>query len=125
MSRYKWLWSGDTRLFEIGINGDGSLHNPRKYPEDIVRAAVMAAAERRHIRRSEAAKKASVTRRRRQEKKIWQIAKVLVERDNVGPRHNCAICGRGLGDTESIQRGIGSECWQDVLSVLEVMKRAS
>ncbi len=43
MSRYKWVWhhDGTTRLYEVGIMPDGSLYNPRGYPEDDVRSAVV------------------------------------------------------------------------------------
>jgi hypothetical protein len=43
MSRYKWVYHGAEKLYEVGILPDGTLHNPRKYPDDIVRAAVLAA----------------------------------------------------------------------------------
>jgi hypothetical protein len=56
--KYKWIWNGTERLFEVGILADGTSHNPRGYPEGLVRAAVLAANERRHERKSQAAKKA-------------------------------------------------------------------
>jgi hypothetical protein len=43
-----------SRLFDIGINADGSLHNPNGYPPETVRAAVLAVDARRHERRSQA-----------------------------------------------------------------------
>jgi hypothetical protein len=36
-----------------------------------------------------------------------------------GPRAHCYVCGRHLTDPASISQGIGSECWQDVLSQIE------
>ena len=60
-----------------GILPDGTLHNPNNYPDDIVRAAVLAADARRHERRSQAAKRAAVTRSKRQERKVYAIAKAL------------------------------------------------
>jgi rubrerythrin len=104
MSRYKWVYHNSEKLFEVGILSDGTLHNPRGYPD-----------ERRHERRSRAAKKAGETRRRRREKQVYVIAKRMVEGHNTGPRHHCVICGRGLDDPQSIDRGIGSECWQDIM----------
>jgi Family of unknown function (DUF6011) len=115
MSLWKWVRHQGETLYQIGILADGSLHNPRGYPEHIVRAAVLAADARRHERRSAAAKKAAETRARRQEQQILAIARRIVANAKIGPRNNCAICGRGLGDPESIERGIGSECWQSVL----------
>jgi hypothetical protein len=119
MSKWKWVRHGADVLYEVGILEGGTLHNPRGYPDEIVREAVLAADARRAERRSNGAKKAAVTRNRRQETRVLQIAKRIVEGSGTGPRINCVICGRGLADTESIQRGIGSECWQGVLSAVE------
>jgi hypothetical protein len=108
-----------SKYYSVGILDDGSLHNPNGYPEDVVRALVLAANARRHRRRSMAAKEAAATRARRQEQSIQQTAKRITESAKVGPRSNCVICGRGLGDPVSIDRGIGSECWQAVLDEIE------
>jgi hypothetical protein len=124
MSKYRWVFHPHSheralRLHDVGILDDGSLHNPNGYPEEVVRAAVLAADTRRHERRSRAAKEAAVTRARRQERCIQQTAKRIIESAKIGPRSNCVICGRGLGDPVSIDRGIGSECWQAVLDEIE------
>jgi hypothetical protein len=42
-----------------------------------------------------------------------------VAKQEIGPRGHCYVCGRNLTDLESINRGIGSECWQHVLSAIE------
>jgi hypothetical protein len=80
-----------------------------------VKAAVEAADARRHERKSQAAKKAAETRARRREKKVYSVVTRLLAADPIGPRINCIVCGRGLTDAQSIDRGIGSECWQDIL----------
>lgn len=121
---FQWVQHGGERLYDVGVLPDGSLHNPNGYPDDSVRAAVQAAEFIRQQRRSLAAKKAAETRRRRTVKKVHDTAMKTVQGQQLGPRPNCCICGRGLGDPVSITRGIGSECWQDVLSALE-MKRAA
>jgi hypothetical protein len=54
MGKYKWVRSGVDMLFSVGILADGSLHNPNGYPEDVVRAALLAADARHHERRSAA-----------------------------------------------------------------------
>jgi hypothetical protein len=124
--RYRCVYRSDEktteRLYDVGILADGTLHNPNGYPDDLVRTAVLAAEARRHERRSNAAKKAAETRRRRRQKQIWQVAKRILAGHGIGERHHCAICGRGLDDPTSIERGIGSECWQDVLNSIEAMK---
>jgi len=112
-------------LYDVGILKDGTLYNPRGYPEDIVRAAVQRADAQEHETRSKAAKKAAITRARRQERQILAIARRIVANAKIGPRDNCVICGRGLGDPESIERGIGSECWQSVLEQIERYKKGA
>jgi hypothetical protein len=102
-------------LHHVGILPDGSLHNPNGYPDDVVRAAVLAADARHHTRRSEASKQAAITRRERQERLVYVIAKRIEQGGHFGPRSKCAICRRVLTYPESIARGIGSECWQGVL----------
>ena len=118
MSRYKWVRHEGGKLYEVGILADGALYNPRGYPEDVVRAAVLAADQRRHERRSHAAQKAAGTRRGRQHNKVYAIARHIVGGRKIGPRSHCAVCGRGLDDPQSVARGIGSECWQDVLTAI-------
>ena len=51
------------RLWNVGINADGSLHNPHNYPEDLVRTAVLAAnAQRRAQERSRQESRRNPTR---------------------------------------------------------------
>jgi hypothetical protein len=118
VATYRWVYHGDQTLYDVGILSDGTLHNPRGYPDDIVRTAVVAAEERRRQRRSDAAKKAAQTRHRRIEKRVYSIARKILEGQEIGPSQHCVICGRGLDGHESIERGIGSDCWQDVLRLL-------
>jgi hypothetical protein len=125
---YRWVFADDQtydnprlapKLYDVGILADGSLHNPNGYRDDVVRARVQAANERLRQRRSEAAKKAAVTRRERQERKVYRVVADLRNSGKLpGPRGHCYICGKGLDDPESIERGIGSDCWQAVLSTL-------
>jgi hypothetical protein len=122
MSRYKWVWHGETKLYDVGILPDGTLHNPHSYPEDLAHAAVSAADARRYQRCSEAAKKAAVTRRKRQEKRALQTARRLLANSGIGERLTCAVCVRGLADSESIKRGIGSECWGNVLALVQLLR---
>jgi Family of unknown function (DUF6011) len=119
MGKYKWVRSGVDTLFAVGILADGSLHNPNGYPEDVVRTAVLAADARHHERRSAAAQKAGRTRLARQQMRVGEAAKRFVAGQGTGKRRTCWICGRGLGDPESIERGIGSECWQGVMRAVE------
>lgn len=116
------VWSPDApsgRFNDIGTNPDGSLWNPNGYPEDAVRAALAAAAERQHRKRSEAARKAATTRARRRERNLAAIVAQLRSGGVLAPADACRLCGKALDDPESIARGIGSDCWQDVLTRME------
>jgi hypothetical protein len=127
MGRYKWVYHGNytEKLYDVGINADGSLHNPRGYPEDIVRQAVIKAGEANHKRRSEAAKRAAVTREERRERLVYQVADQLLLGGKLTSRNSCMICGKRVFDKASKERGIGSDCWQGVLSAIAARKVAS
>jgi hypothetical protein len=102
MSTYQWVYHNDQRLLDVGIMPDGSLHNPNGYPDELVREAVTAAEQRRKERRSQGAKKAAETRRVRRGKLVYTIAKRMVDGADIAPRNDCAVCGRGLHDPDSI-----------------------
>jgi hypothetical protein len=125
MSTWQRLAYNGAWLFQVGILPDGTLRNPNNYPEGMVRAAILDAEARQHEKRSKAARKASATRSRRQSLKVQDAAQRLLADKRSGPRRSCYICGRHLDDTASIERGIGSECWQNVLAVLTELRSAS
>src|SRR5690242_11095910 len=91
-SKYNWVHHNGTKLYDIGILGDGELYNPRRYPEELVREAVLAADERKRQRRSARAQKAAVTRRRRQELWVYEVARRIVAGGRTGPALKCCIC---------------------------------
>lgn len=105
-------------LNDIGVTAAGELINPRGYDESLVRETLAHTAELDHKARSAAAAKAANTRRRRRALKVYSIAERINAGASIGPRTTCASCGRGLIDQESIARGIGSECWSDVLATI-------
>jgi hypothetical protein len=126
MTMFKWVTVADgsryrrnERFYNVGFRKDGTLHNPNGYPDDEVRAAVAAAEERRHQRRQEGAAKAAATRRRRQERRVYEVAQKIATGGTYGPARRCVVCLKGLSDPESIDRGIGSDCWQGVLDRIE------
>jgi transposase len=123
----KWRWiyhNNGQKLYDVAVLSDGSLHNPNGYDEAMVREAIRQAEEQERASRSRAAKKAAITRQRRREKRIYEVAKQIIGNRIYGPRGNCVICGKGLGDKESIARGIGSECWQRILESMTAQQSA-
>lgn len=119
MSRWKWIRHEGEKLYDIGLNDDGTLHNPNGYPAETVRAVIAGAEQRAHERASKATKKAAETRRRRHDKLVYDVARRIVAGERYGPRTSCYVCGRGLDDPQSIQRGVGPECWQGALDLIE------
>jgi hypothetical protein len=98
---------------------DGSLINPNGYPEDQVRAAIEDARRREHEQRSKAAKKAAETRRKRKDRNLYDLVERYFDEGYLPSASHCRQCGKGLSDSESINRGIGSECWQGFLRAQE------
>jgi hypothetical protein len=121
------IWSRVGSFRDVGLLADGSLFNPRSYPEAEVRAAIQKAQEELRQRRSAAAQKASVTRGRRHDKRVAEMARRIASIGgipiNLNAKH-CQLCGKHLSDPESMGRGVGSECWQGVLAMAEQMKNA-
>jgi len=110
-------------LYSVGILYGGKLWNPNGYPEDIVRASVLAAEEQKRQRiaanRRRGAQQAAKTRAQRHDTKLQDVAKQMLRDEKIGPADWCVLCGKPLSDPESIARGIGSECWQHVLQAIE------
>lgn len=106
-------------LNKVYVNKDGTLYNPNGYPEGLVRAACAAADARRHAAMSKSAKKAAVTRAARKERKVYEVVRRLKDGGQLVPGTHCEICGKGLGDPASKSRGIGSDCWQFILSHID------
>jgi Family of unknown function (DUF6011) len=75
-------------------------------------------------RRKAAATKAVATRRKRRDARLQHIAGIIVESKSAGPSPKCLICRRTLKDDISVSRGIGTECWQDVLDAIEARRAA-
>jgi hypothetical protein len=110
-------------MSSIGIYYDDTLWNPNGYPEDVVRAAVLWADEHKRLKiaenRKKGAQQAAVTRQRRHELKVQAIVKKMLRDESVGPSTHCVLCKKQLSDPQSLARGIGSECWQGILSRVE------
>lgn len=119
---YRWIHHGGRKLLDVGIGADGAVLDPHGYGEHLVLEAIEAATARRHARRVEAAQRAAGTRRTRRERKVHDIARRWIAGEDIGPRQSCALCGRVLADPESIERGIGSECWDGVLATLTELR---
>ena len=112
MSKWYWVYGTDRQILrDMRILPDGSLHDPNGYPEDEVRAGIAAAEESRRQRRSKAAKKAAVTRRKRRERDVYGIAEEIIEGEFYVPGRLVLCADEDLVDAASIERGIGSECW--------------
>lgn len=126
VSRWKWIRTPEGRIKSPTVwieNGEVvRAESEGDYtPDQTVRAVYRALKQDRKARQV-AAKKAAVTRARRRELKVHRVVERYRETGVLTPSHKCQICGRALDDRESIERGIGSEWWQGVLSIITASK---
>ena len=96
---------------------DGA-HAPGEDPRTVLEALVLAN-RRLAAHRSAAAKKAAATRERRRHLYGQKLALRLANGESFGPSTTCRLCEKPVTDPESIARGVGSDCWQFVMSFLE------
>ena len=122
VERWKWIRTDRGRMnspalwFENGAvvrtEADGEFT-----PDEITRG-IYEALRRRREKARQAAKKAAVTRARRRELKVQKVVQGYLETGKLFPTKKCRVCGRALNDSESIARGVGSECWQDIMAII-------
>jgi hypothetical protein len=129
--RYRWIYDQDhgKRIPNVDIQlvagqlvvtYDQSVETTTERIIEIVAAAEA----RRHKRRSKAAKQAAQTRLRRKDRLIYQWAESVLRGQSLvdKPSYRCHICGKQLSDHASRQRGVGTDCWQEILRVAESMQ---
>jgi hypothetical protein len=122
--RWSWVYGKDRELYHsVWIEPDGSLHNPRNYPEEPARAAALAADQRKADRLRESRERGVKKRRERREARIQEAAKRILRKEGIGNSDHCYCCHKFLTDPESIGRAIGSECWQHVLDIVARLEK--
>jgi len=110
---------GQSFLYHVGIRADGELINLNGFPEEIVREAVAKAVAEKKAERSASAMKAAAKRKHRHELEVDRIAREIAQGKVYGPREWCVCCEKELTDQQSIDRGIGSLCWQRIKRCIE------
>ena len=121
---WKWVRHGDKRVLNPIFTSDGTA-TADGVSERVVLEALVMANRNLHARRSESARQAAATRAKRQERRVYESAARIADGHMFGPASYCAICGKQVTDTKSIDRGIGSDCWQLVLDAIEQRKLCS
>jgi hypothetical protein len=99
---------------DVGISRDGSLTNPRAYGETAVRDAIEWAMVEQCERHRESIQEGVETRQWRRQSALWQTVKAW-RAGKLTPGKVCQCCHKDLTDPPSITRGIGPECWEDIL----------
>ncbi len=124
--RYNWILVGSRRMHNPSVRAeDGRVVEATTSDEgftstEIVRA-IFHAFFQGHEQRSESAKRGARKAAKRRQLLVYEAAEAL-KNNALTPRKRCRICGRGLEDHASIARGIGSECWEQVLAALTQRK---
>lgn len=126
-----WRWVGlddGRRITDVRVEHDGERLTVLRWEGDAGRDEVVAgligALIRRRERRSKAARKGAVTRAKRRELLVYDVAR-QIRSNRFVPGCRCAICGRALSDSDSRDRGVGPECWGDVLRLVQHFAEAS
>lgn len=121
--RWRWVLMPDGgRVRDVSVSHEGGrlvgFDYSGPYDTDAVLDRIVEVLARKRKRRSEAAKRGAATRSARKERRVYEIAKAVL-RESVSPAARCSLCGRGLTDEQSRRRGVGPECWGDVLRAVE------
>lgn len=114
--RSGWRWVGDCR--NVAALPDGTIES-NGYDEKRVAGLILLELVVEARKRSLAAKKAAETRAIRRERMAYKIAQKILSGAGVTPSDNCHLCGKAVSDDESRQRGIGPDCWQFILRLVE------
>lgn len=121
-SAYSWHWitGKNGRIRNVRITHDGrsitSLSFDGNHAHSDVVSVLIATLNKQTDRRKHAAEKAALTRKQRHERDVYQIAKVIFSGGTTRNSLRCHLCRKPITDPESQARGIGSDCWQAVLS---------
>ncbi|MGA7323432.1 MAG: DUF6011 domain-containing protein [Rhodomicrobium sp.] len=83
-----------------------------------------AAHEYRQARRKISAERGVATRRKRRDARVANVAALIANGKNPGPRYQCAVCGRRLEDQSAIDQGIGRECLETIRQAIAARKAA-
>ncbi len=121
---YRWYRSNGTVFHNVSLEHDSENIVSFSCDEDdkeAAKAGLFAVLISEKAKRSEAAKKAAETRRQRTKARVYEVARALVA-GRINPAVRCHICRKIVTDDESRLRGIGSDCWQDVLRAIERLK---
>ena len=127
--RWRWVLMPDGgRVRDVSVSHEGGrlvgFDYSGPYDADAVLDRIVEVLARKRKRRSEAAKRGAATRSARRERRVYEIAKAVLSR-SVSPASRCYLCGRGLTDEQSRRRGVGPECWGDVLRAVERLASGS
>jgi hypothetical protein len=119
-----WNYLSGAHVWGLQYGLDGSLTFEGTADTVEVLRELVLANRRLKARRSKSAQRAAKKRADRRSKMVYNLVAEMQAGKVLQPADNCRLCGRGLDDAESVNRGIGSECWQGVLEALRAREAA-
>jgi hypothetical protein len=99
----------------VDIRCDGTLSNPKGYPEAEARAAIEEAAVQKRAAIEQSIRDGVETRAWRRQSALWQAVKAW-RSGKLTPGRACRVCDKELTDPPSIARSIGPCCWEHILT---------
>lgn len=128
-SRWHWIRSkAGSQIRNVEIVHDGNGITSVQFQGDFDSATVVRSAfdalSRRRDRRRESSRRGAETRKKRRELLVYEIAKAITEGRNLAATR-CRLCGKKITDELSRQRGIGSDCWQEIMKQIEATKEGT
>jgi hypothetical protein len=112
---WRWISVAGEHFSGVGIFTDGALDNPRGYPETRLYPVLLWAVADTARQQREGVARGVAKRKARRESRIAQAVAAHLAGRGIGDRRRCYICDKHLTDPVSIARGIGPECWDNIL----------
>ena len=112
----RWRKAGE--FVGVAYLPDGTIEAGGNDSEQVARA-ILKAVSCRKLRRSASAQKAAETRARRTQAQVYEVARMVLAGRHQTPSLMCRICRKLVTDPVSRSRGIGPDCWGQVLAIIE------
>lgn len=123
VTRWRWVRIPDGgKVRDVRVNHDGEsiigIEFAGAYDIEAVQNRLIEVLTAKKEERQEYARRGAATRARRKANRVHETAKAMLAGEDLASP-TCRICRGRLTDEATRKRGIGPECWQGVLAIVE------